>query len=668
MEPDKGYDHQVIGHQSLVCNECWSNLFNTDIICAFWQRKLGGFRYEDDFLHVLRASRDGCQWCQAFLSIIGVSSLEDWHKSTLVRKEPDAERSTVFSVRMEWVRTKSPDLEPSDECMLSVENSRYRFDIVWYTYECNNPLIAIKTQGPRPDLSSDKVFEQAKYWIETCKGHENCLLRDDGPLPKIVIKVASPESSILCRLVEPGDHSGQYVALSYCWGKQSYVLTTENKKDLIIRLDENRLPQTILDAIHITRRLGYQFLWIDALCIVQNSETGKAEDIANMNKTYQRAALTIVAGSTSSASEGFLHPRRPISHMLTDVQRNPNREFKIPCKYSDDDYITVGVKRMEPSSSFMDPIVRRAWTLQETLLSPRLLTYSCHTLTWHCKSASFKMDDWYYPDRNSYESLAQNITVGRGHREVNRKWDTIVKLYTDRALTVSEDKLPALAALATAFSPALGPTYLAGIWESALPEALLWMPQSGYPDAELRSFASEHLDRVVRRSKTYRAPTWSWASIDGLVTYGHDELKRSDICKVVECETVPRYPIAPFGEVISGYVRMRGRMRQLKLRPRTGPRNLVVFWSDCKLPTGDRNGPQPQPVSSGTIVLDVYEDLYERPIQCMPISKFTSVATPCNIRGLVLVVIDGNVYQRIGMFDGFEKDFEGIEEELITIV
>ena len=317
MEHNKEYD-QLSYYQSLVCEECWSNIFNTDEIRAFWQRELEEFEYTADFLHVLRASGDGCQWCQAFLSIVGVSSSEDWYEKELQSKGSDAERTAMFSIRMKWERITTPGSQPSDECMLFVGHPRYRKDIVWYTYELKNPVTAIETKRPRPDLSSDEVFEQARYWIETCKGHNNCLQQRDGPLPKIVIQVASPKSPMPCQLVEPRDLLGQYVALSYCWGKQSYVLTIENKKDLMIRLDENRLPQTILDAIYTTRQLGYRFLWIDALCIVQNFATGKAEDIVNMNKIYQGAALTIVAGSASSASEGFLHPKRPMQ-MLADV-------------------------------------------------------------------------------------------------------------------------------------------------------------------------------------------------------------------------------------------------------------------------------------------------------------------------------------------------------------
>ena len=671
MEPSRERD-QVIDHQSLVCEECWSNIFNTDAIYAFWQREPGAFEYTADILHVLEASKDGCQWCQAFLSIIDVSSLEDWRQKEWERKKPDAERTTKFSVRMRWERITTLDLEPSDECRLFVGNSRYGFEFAWYTYESNNPAAAIDTaidtKRPRPDLSSGDVFEQAKHWIETCKGHRNCLQQSDGPLPKIVIEVASPDSPTPCRLMESGDLSGEYAALSYCWGEQSYVLTTENKKDLMIELDESRLPQTILDAIHITRQLGYKFLWIDAFCIVQDSAAEKSEEIANMNKTYQRAAVTIVAGSANSASEGFLHPKRPISHMLIDIQCNPNKEFKIPCKCTADGYITVGVKKLESSSSFMDPIVRRAWTLQETLLSPRLLSYSCHTLTWHCKTASFKIDDWYYPDRDSYESLAQNLTVSHGHREVSSKWDTIVKLYTDRALTVSEDKLPALAALAAVFSPALGSTYLAGIWETALPEALLWMPRSGYPEAEFRSFAAAdpYLYRFARRQKTYRAPTWSWASIDGCVTYDHIKLRGSDICKIAECKTIPKYSNAPFGEVISGYIRIRGRMRQLYLRPRNG--DGVVEWLDCESHFDGPGGPEPRSSDCGYIAIDTEEDLYERIIQCMPIVIIDDRVVRHDTRGLVLVVDDGNVYKRIGTFDGYRKNFEGIEEEVITII
>lgn len=485
----------------------------------------------------------------------------------------------------------------------------------------------------------------------------------------MVIEVSSLNSLIPCRIMESGDLFGQYTALSYCWGKQSYVLTTENRKDLMMELDESRLPQTIMDAIHVTRRLGYQFLWIDALCIVQDCAMEKAEEIANMNKTYQRAALTIVAGSANSASDGFLQPKRPISHMLTDVQLNPNKEFKIPCKCTADDHVTIGVKQLEPSSSFMDPILLRAWTLQETLLSPRLLSYSCHTLTWHCKAASFKVDDWYFPDRDSYESLAQNLTVSRGRGEVSLKWDTIVKLYTSRALTVSEDKLPALAALAAVFLPALGPNYHAGIWETALPEALLWMPRSGYPEAEYRSFTSPdaHLNRFARRPKTYRAPTWSWASIDGFAVYDSDVLEYSGICEIAGCKTIPKYPNAPFGEVVSAYVRIHGRIKQLYLRPRK-EMGGSVSWLDCDSPTDGRKSSEPWSSERGVISIDTEEDLYERTIQCVPIAKINDHVARYDTRGLVLGMDGGSVYKRIGTFDGFEKDFEGIEKEVVTMI
>ena len=309
--------------------------------------------------------------------------------------------------------------------------------------------------------------------------------------------------------------------------------------------------------------------------------------------------------------------------------------------------------------------------MQETLLSPRILSYSCHTLTWHCRDASFSVDDWYFENRDhldSDESLAQDITVSRGQWEVSRKWNTIVELYTARALTVSEDKLPALAALATVFSPVLGPTYLAGIWESALPNALLWMSHSGYPDAELRFFASGHLDRVARQKKTYRAPTWSWASTDSLVTYPDDIPEGSDICKVVECKTIPKDPLLPFGEVTSGYIKIRGRIRQRYLRPPNIPKGFH-FWSDCELPADGPNQSEPPSGHPGTINIDVDEFIYERPIQCILISRISvGCWIRCNIRGLVLVVDDRNMYRRIGIFDGIEKDFEGIEEEIITII
>jgi hypothetical protein len=89
---------------------------------------------------------------------------------------------------------------------------------------------------------------------------------------------------------------------------------------------------------------------------------------------------------------------------------------------------------------------------------------------------------------------------------LNSEWENIVYRYTHLSLTLGKDKLPALAGIAKVWAPYMKSCYLAGIWASGLPQNLFWMFH--YYDFHGGS------TNYARRAKPYRAPSWSWASVD----------------------------------------------------------------------------------------------------------------------------------------------------------
>jgi Heterokaryon incompatibility protein (HET) len=272
----------------------------------------------------------------------------------------------------------------------------------------------------------------------------------------------------------------QYVALSYCWGTKPFLRTLlgniEAHKD---KLDMLKLPQTFKDAIMITRRLGFRYVWIDALCIIQDSADDKMKEIGTMEKIYSEASLTIAIVSHSSVIDGFLNPRSPLA-------------VKLPYRCPDGEIGSVLVSPQKTVDMWQEPLYTRAWCLQENLLSPRMLLYTDTEVVWQCQLNPMKRPDTVhvsYQDDNPelgsspFRRLPANLDnhnvakiqgmsledkpkscITSQFDEVNyRHWRFVVGGYTRRKLSMPSDRLPALAGVAQKFKEAWGDEYYAGL-------------------------------------------------------------------------------------------------------------------------------------------------------------------------------------------------------------
>ena len=285
------------------------------------------------------------------------------------------------------------------------------------------------------------------------------------------------------------------------------------------------LPRTFRDAIIITRRLGIQYIWIDALCIIQDNPLDWEQESGQMASIYGGSYLTIAAtfaadgngGCFPTANASDLQPRKLVSQTLSGEQYTVFvRKHLVHNPYSD--------RYTEPSDA--PPLLKRAWTFQEYLLAPRVLQCTQSEFIWVCnftlccECSHLKPDDVFVKSEHA-EIIAMNKIEAStlpdrvyvpGPRPKSQsqitdladRWEELVLRYTSRQLTFFSDKLPALSGIARQMQPFLGPGYFAGLWEQDLLHGLFW---------EVQPYI------CPRRMVACTAPTWSWASVDGQVQY-----------------------------------------------------------------------------------------------------------------------------------------------------
>jgi hypothetical protein len=100
----------------------------------------------------------------------------------------------------------------------------------------------------------------------------------------------------------------EYVALSYVWGQAEMLRLQRSNLEFLQKrgsLNLMTMPATIADAAEVTKAIGERYLWVDALCIIQDDDADKTYFIPNMDTVYGCALLTIIALSGEGASAGL---------------------------------------------------------------------------------------------------------------------------------------------------------------------------------------------------------------------------------------------------------------------------------------------------------------------------------------------------------------------------
>lgn len=370
---------------------------------------------------------------------------------------------------------------------------------------------------------------------------------------------------------------------------QSLALTNKSYQRLKTGLDTRQLPATIRDALAVASGLGLRYLWVDALCIFQDDDRDKAMEIDTMPSIYSQAAVTIVASRSATVHEGFLQ-ERPLGTLSGFALVFLDQESKSAVVS-----LTGKHEELERRSIFTDsePLSGRAWALQERILSPRALDFRTVRTVWSCpefyKTSGFspafsarmtyllsdgweapqmytesvvthvlslKLAGWklrevsnYINERPSGNSLYHNLRFLPGRIRLaflkyrnsiagvdrdGSSWRSIAEPYSRRQLSIADDRLPALSVVARLYQIRNNDNYVAGLWVSHLPCALLWRREFSFPKF------------IWKRSRIYCGPTWSWVSVIGPILlseipsrnefkYHFDEFRNNGVVRLHSC-------------------------------------------------------------------------------------------------------------------------------------
>ncbi|KAI0152952.1 heterokaryon incompatibility protein-domain-containing protein [Xylariaceae sp. FL1272] len=425
---------------------------------------------------------------------------------------------------------------------------------------------------PAPVGHPDRVLE----WLRVCEEkHSKCSSFQQilSPILSFPTRVLDLESlgPAKVRLVSGAGLQGRYVALSHCWGKAPIVRTVQATLAQFLRsIDVASLNKTFQDAIMVTRRLGLRYLWIDSLCIIQDDVADWEREAASMAQVYSQAYLTIAASAATDGTQGLLRTTPEGAHF--DLYVDPEASLS-------NAGVSIGPFLQRFRRLVAAPLNTRAWTLQERILSPRMLHYAQHQLHWECRESiiseaggppfgelidNSSEESWHRGrlgeisddllEKDESQKLQDDdLRASNGRRE-HESWYGLIQEYCERDLTNGSDKLPALSGIAHAYSQRHDAEYVAGLWLDAIATGLLWHCR----DAE-----------SLQRPATYRAPSWSWASVDGPVEFFSvsDGLILGDAIEIYDIsgEVIPD-GLDPFGKVRSGKLSLWGAVKTATLK------------------------------------------------------------------------------------------------------
>ncbi|KAK3388652.1 heterokaryon incompatibility protein-domain-containing protein, partial [Sordaria brevicollis] len=386
---------------------------------------------------------------------------------------------------------------------------------------------------------SQESLETARLWLSDClRNHPECRRQSpsqDKPssssLPTRLIYVGEKHGQLAPQLILTASSTTSdgttYLTLSHSWSitmrGNSLKLTTRNIQQLQERIPLESLPRTFQDAMDMTRRLGYQYIWIDSLCIIQDSKEDWEREAITMSDVYGNSTCTIAALGTN-AQDCCYGSRNPLSFLPCRIS-TPSSSipvYAVDARLSwDFDYV---------SDKSHSALFHRGWIMQERLLSSRVIYTGQHQLYWECcqhKTNEFfsfafglgptmrqspkltfhaLCDSRYLPMNRPGLADPLNNSLDCDMLELYSLWASLLESYTQMQLSRQTDRLIALTGIARAVQNNRGWAYAAGIWQEFWPLDLLW-----HKKFEVDPLEGPKETKYLTQSGL-NAPSWSWAT------------------------------------------------------------------------------------------------------------------------------------------------------------
>lgn len=417
------------------------------------------------------------------------------------------------------------------------------------------------SQEPANSTDSPKTLELALSWIQDCVStHAECsrpML--EMRLPTRLLELNQPSrGSIRLRESSTFPKKPRYVTLSHCWGNTKHILlTSATCRALSDGIPITSLARNFRDAMQIAEFLGFQFIWIDSLCIMQDSLQDWQHEASTMGDVYKGSSCNIAATASSDGSGGCFRDRDPRylkpCLVTTEFSNHSNSAYWLE-------------SRRLPHDTFQ-PLFDRGWVVQERVLAPRTLHFGSEYLLWECQRD--RKTELYPHGYPRYTSPLPSLTMGPSKylskREARSYWKELIREYSLCQLTEPRDKLVAISAIAKELNTLGGwGDYLAGLWRSDILHDLLWVST-----AESKGSGTKAGTRS--RPDVYRAPSWSWASIDGPIDWAKFPLippKRTDggdMYVAFKSATIDHATCDLYGDVRRAEICLAGPLRRIFL-------------------------------------------------------------------------------------------------------
>ncbi|CAG8954553.1 hypothetical protein HYFRA_00004469 [Hymenoscyphus fraxineus] len=403
----------------------------------------------------------------------------------------------------------------------------------------------------------------ARTWIRNCvNNHDDCHQNPSksSRRPTRLIFLGKAATTVEPRLVEEKNigMNVRYMTLSHRWNKQHPAkLSTTNYSGLIQRIPLNPLPRVFLDAMMIARRLGIFYLWIDSLCIMQDSLEDWQSESSHMADIYAGSWCNI---SAMSGQDNLHVERNPLEIQgCLFKDKTANTTFQV--RAHDEGF------RQWNQSITKSPLMKRGWVLQELSVAPRTLHFGLDRVFFQCKTqkASEASPTNLDITVKRYQPAPLSLTLPFKQHWGPPGWAELIHQYTRRTLTFPEkDKLVAISGLAQNHGPS--EQYLAGLWKKDIIFQLPW-----------RVLHDPGLSSPQSNSQT---PTWTWASTNHpVLSNSHPESKSltlHPLATFLRAEIIPVSEDA-YGQISKGTLYLEAPLIEVSFEP-LNPNAYTARW------------------------------------------------------------------------------------------
>lgn len=482
--------------------------------------------------------RTSCSFCR-MIAILCKDGFDSLKRSSL-SPDPDAARESRFDIQrpIEVIVVRNPILTQSTKPFVVLKQHVRR--------EYYGPIVSLRTV--RGDIRGKYTlktrqyigFELLRRMIDNCTSeHGSACGQKSKGLPD-TMELVVVDVHKMCLVTVDGSEV-DFITLSYVWGTDPMVKTTketfghfQNPRSLV----EAGVSRVIQDAATVVQGLGKRYLWVDALCIIQDDEEHRLGQIRRMADIYGQSWLTIVAlagKNSNSPLPGVSHPR---PQLVEVVQGMP----------------ITGVLSRLSSNAHNQVYEQRAWTFQERLISRRCLYIGEHQAYLDCGYGETNDHEQILPQMDRYRwSLAIKFnSLGAAVRHMDKlnisgfhetesfcitqlqRYCKIMSQYSSRELSFRSDIENAFLGIQDVLSYKLGWRFVAGLSVGVLDWALLWLPHGQLQRRKWHLHADD--------STIISPPSWSWFGWLGKVSYAaytyHSRLAFTSIRPKIQAFTI----------------------------------------------------------------------------------------------------------------------------------